>query len=117
MAVDGGLTIVDALKSVVQWNVFADAWVHSAALTTDGVFKAFFIPFSDLKSQFDNSSHLESVVFFGLDNNYKTDLILFGINANNKSKTTMMKAAAGGTPVENNATPVPPFGGDDFGLM
>lgn len=109
IAVDGGLTVVDALKTVMQWNVFVNSWVNEMVHTTDGIFQAFLVPFNDLRSQFDNSSHLQSVVFFGLRNNYKADLILFGLNASGKSKTSRMAVKSAGIPVENTATPVPPF--------
>lgn len=118
IAVDGGLTVVAALKTVMQWNVFVNSWVNETAHTTDGIFQAFLVPFNDLKSQFDNSYHLQSVVFFGLDNNYKADLILFGLNGNdevNISSTKMVNVA--GIPVENTATPIPPFGAKDLGLI
>jgi len=110
VAVDGGLTVVDALKAVMQWNVFVNSWVNETVHTTDGIFQAFYVPFNDLKSQFDNPAHLESVVFFGLRDNFKADLILFGLNASGGSKTLLKAAKPLGIPVENLATPVPPFG-------
>jgi hypothetical protein len=110
IAVDGGLSVVDALKTVMQWNVFVNSWVNETVHTTDGIFQAFYVPFADLKSQFDNSSHLQSVVFFGLHNNYKADLILFGLNANNGAQISAKMGCGAGIPVENAANPVPPFG-------
>src|SRR5665647_2244486 len=66
-ASDGDLTVSDALKKMMQWNVFIDTWVNNMAHTIPGIFKAFVVPFRDLKSQFGETSNPESCLLYTSD--------------------------------------------------
>jgi hypothetical protein len=109
-AIDGGITVLDGLKKVLRWKVFMDSWVYYKVDTTYGVFEAFRVPFSDLISQFETAECTESLVLFGLDANYQADLTLWGLGINEEQQNPPGNSVTP-APVEDLATPVPPFGG------
>jgi|WetSurMetagenome_2_1015567.scaffolds.fasta_scaffold279878_2 hypothetical protein len=115
-AIDGSLTIADALKKMTHWTMFVDSWVANTAHTTHGIFQAIIVPFSDLKSHFEGTSNLESAVFFGLENG-QADLLLWGLNTRAEQPDGAIKFAMTATPVVDLAKPVPPYSLDTMGLI
>jgi len=113
-AFDGDIKVIDALKKVMQWNVFVDSWVYNKVRTTYGIFQAFAVPFCDLVAQFEKTTNAESVFLFGLSNNNQADLILWGLDTSEQQQSNLPTDTA---PVEDLAYPVPPFGGEDFGML
>lgn len=110
-AIDGGITVLDALKKAMRWNVFMKSWVYFKVNTTYGIFEAFKVPFSDLVSQFDNAGCEQSLVQFGLGENIEAELVLWGLDTDIELQATLvMKSEAIAPPVEDLATPCPPFG-------
>jgi hypothetical protein len=110
-AIDGGITVLDALKKTMRWNVFMNSWVYFKVNTTYGIFEAFKVPFSDLVSQFDNAGCEESLVQFGLGENIEAELILWGLDTDLELQANLgLKTADTSAPVEDLATPCPPFG-------
>lgn len=114
-AIDGNLTITDALKKMAHWTMFVDSWVAKTAPTENGIFQALLVPFSDLKSHFDGTSNPESVVFFGLENG-KADLLLWGLKPKQPAGLKMAAAEAG-IPVSDTITSVPPYQNNILGLI
>jgi hypothetical protein len=118
-AVDGSVKVVDALKRVMKWSVFMESWVRNNVETSAGIFQAFVIPFSDLTSQFETAGCSEVMVIFGLHGK-NADLMLWALPSNGESKQLLAAVAStsdGGYPVEDMATPCPPFYNDDLGLI
>lgn len=116
-ATDGGITVADAQKKMTKWKASADSWVEDRVKTSAGIFKAFLIPFSDLKSQFEVTSNPTSVVFLGLNISNEADMILWGLKPIANQTNTALKFGEDGIPVEDLVTPVPPFGEENLGLL
>ncbi len=116
-AFDGNIKVIDALKKVMQWNVFVNSWVYNKVNTTYGIFQAFKVSFSDLVSQFEKTTNAESVVLFGLNNNNQADLIIWGLDPNEQQLSDFPENRVDNAPVDDIAYPVPPFGQEKFELI
>ncbi|MCX6236953.1 MAG: hypothetical protein NTY07_05230 [Bacteroidia bacterium] len=116
-ATDGGITIADAQKKMTKWKASADLWVEDKAKTSAGIFKAFLIPFSDLKSQFEGTSNPASAVFLGLNISNEADMILWGLKPIVNQANAALKFGEDGTPVEDLTLPIPPYGEEGLGLL
>jgi hypothetical protein len=55
-AVDGNITVLEALKRNMNWVLLMQSWIENKSKTSDGVFKAFIIPFKSLISQFEGTN-------------------------------------------------------------
>ncbi len=106
-ASDGNITVQEALIRNMIWTVYMESWLSNKAETTDGIFRAFVIPFASLAAQFDNMSYSESILLFGLNNN-QADLIIWK-NQLASDKTKAVKADEDPSPVENLVLPCPPY--------
>lgn len=124
-AVNGSITVMDALKRIMRWNTTMDAWVSNQVNTEAGLFKAFIIPFSNLVSHFAEAGVEESMFVFGL-NGDAADLMLWGVTMAPKAKhmegrmqTTAFAAAQSrdGVPVEDITTPCPPCNEPGLSLL
>lgn len=124
-AVNGSITVMDALKRIMRWNTTVDAWVSSQVNTEAGLFKAFIIPFSNLVSHFAEAGVEESMFVFGL-NGDAADLMLWGVTMAPKTKHMegRMQTTAfadtritDGVPVEDFVCPVPPTKGQDLSFF
>ena len=118
-AKDGSVKVVDALKRVMKWTVFMESWVRNSVESSAGIFQAFVLPFSDLTSQFENAGCYETMAILGLQGK-NADLMLWGLPSNGESKQLLTADAStsdGGYPVEDIATPCPPFYNDGLGLI
>ena len=114
-AIDGNLTVTDALKKMAHWTMFVDSWVANSAHTENGISQAILVPFSDLKSHFEGTSNPESAVFFGLENG-QADLLLWGLKAKQPAGSMMLTAEAG-IAVADMTVNVPPYGANILGLI
>ena len=114
-AIDGNLTITDALKKMAHWTMFVDSWVANSPHTENGIFQALLVPFSDLKSHFEGTSNPESAVFFGLENS-QADLLLWGLKAKQPAGSMMLTAGAGIAVADMTVT-IPPYPNNVLGLI
>lgn len=124
-AVDGGITVLEALKRITLWNRNLDAWVKQQVSSEPGIFSAFVVPFSNLKSHFAQAGAEESMLVFGLNQN-AADLMLWGLNTGVKAsqdQATFTATAAStfednsSLPVEDFSCPVPPYRNSDMCLL
>jgi hypothetical protein len=97
------ITVLEGLERVFRWQMNKNSWVVSQVQTTDGIFQAFHIPFTDLMSLFESTDPTKSVdqiyVVIGLKANNVADLILWS-NVNTFADPVQVKDVA---------LPVPPF--------
>lgn len=119
-AKDGSVKVVEALKRVMRWTVFMESWVRNSVESSAGVFQAFVLPFSDLTSQFEAAGCYETMAILGLKGK-NADLMLWGMPTSVESSGLRTAVASTteeeGTPVEDLATPCPPFYNDGLGLI
>lgn len=95
------ITVLTGLERTFRWQMNKNTWVDNQVKTTDGVFQAFHIPFTDLVDLFDTSSSIEHLyVVIGLKANGVADLILWN-NVETFSGSSVQ--------VKDVAMPVPPF--------
>lgn len=110
-AIDGNITVNEAMKRNLNWILFKESWLENKSQTTEGVFRAFVLPFASLSAQFENDSQTESVLMIGLNDKDQADLILWKnryVNTAALKSTTADDSST--TPVENFVVPCPPYG-------
>lgn len=110
-AVDGNITVLEALKRNMNWVLLMQSWIENKSKTSDGVFKAFIIPFKSLISQFEGTKLAESVVVIGLGTNNLADLILWNHSKTLTNEKMFVKNGDDPAPVDNLVYPCPPFSG------
>jgi hypothetical protein len=120
----GNISVDEAMKRIVRWNVMLKPWLKDQITRTtgllEGLFRVFNIPFNDLNNSFENKSVSELIVNLALkptenptptDPAYTAELILWSTSATK---------GQGGLPVQDLVGPCPPFGqnpGEDYHVL
>jgi hypothetical protein len=108
-AIDGNISVQEALIRNMNWTAYMESWIRNKAETTEGIFRAFVIPFSSLSAQFEEEGYAESILFLGLGSNLQADLILWKNQIAFEGEKTELTAGKNTAPVENAVYPCPPY--------
>jgi len=107
-ASDGNITVQEALTRNLSWTLYMESWLINRAETTEGIFRAFVIPFASLSAHFEDEGYAESILLCGLGNQNQADLILWK-NRFIGELSKMTNEVKGTSPVENLVLPCPPY--------
>jgi hypothetical protein len=113
-ASDGNITVIEALTRNMNWVLLMQSWLENMSKTTDGVFRAFIIPFSSLEPQLEGSKNAESVLMIGLGEKKLADLILWkhsNVSGSESGEKSLVDDPYG---VDNFVLPCPPFNDPDL---